>query len=93
MTNWKPRRKQRQKTCTHISSLPYFGVKDGDNLCLIVDTYNMDLYYASKWADAFMKCFPKVGIALIPKDMCCGVTTITGKEYTVINNVLKRMKE
>ena len=93
MTNWKPKRKQRNKTCTHISSLPCINVPDGSNLFFLLDTDKYSLDEVIDWMEAISVDLPKVNIALLPKDMCCGVTPITGKEYTVINNVLNRMKE
>lgn len=93
MTNWKPKRKQREKTCGNISYLPFINIEDGSNLLFITDTDEWTLAEVSDWFNRISNCFANVNIAILPKNMTNKPVSITDKEYTVINNILKRMKE
>lgn len=98
MSNFKRPRKQRHRNnCVinrnnKINYLPYVYIKDGDNLMFFANTDNYDLEMINSWIKAFSQAFPKVGCAVVPDDMFYAVHKLTGKEYTVINNILKKIK-
>lgn len=93
MKNTKQKSWNRKKTCRHLSSLPFINIKDGENLLFLVDTDKCYLEDLCKFSEILGSAFPKNNIAFLPKDMALYPVSITGKEYTVINNVLKRMME
>lgn len=71
---------------------PYINAKKDDNLIFLIDTDEWDLSDAFEWfnrAAEVLDC----SMVMFPKDMFCGLTKITEEEYTVINNILKRMME
>lgn len=97
--NWNPPRKQRSRNNhvvnrnNKINYLPYVHIKDGDNLLFFANTDNYDIDMISNWLKWFNQVFPKVRCVVVPDDMFYTVPKITGKEYAVINNILKKCKE
>ena len=68
----------------------YIKANKDDNIIFLIDTDEYTMPEAAKWLDVISNRLD-CGIAMIPKDMICGTTIITEEEYTVINNILKRM--
>lgn len=107
--NWNPPRKKRPRKNymyrnnhvinnrtnmnNKINYLPYTNIKDGDNLLFFANTDNYDIGMISNWLKWFNEAFPKVNCIIVPDDMFYAVPKLTGKEYTVINNILKKIKD
>lgn len=102
MSNFKRPRKQRPRNnyvinnrtnmSNKINYLPYVHIKDGDNLMFFANTDNYNIDMINSWVKVFSGAFPKVGYVVVPDDMFYAVPKLTGKEYTVINNILKKIK-
>ena len=75
-----------------ITTPLYIKVKKDDNLIFLINTDEWDIATAVKWFNKMADVLD-CGMAMLPKDMLCGATKITKEEYTVINNILKRMIE
>jgi len=85
--NWKKRINKKIKPLP----LPY-QVESYKNYLFMFDIEEWGIDEVSKFSEYLGKCYPENGFAFMPNTMGLHSTTITGKEYTMINNILKRMK-
>lgn len=99
MSNFKRPRKQRPRynhvinKNNKVNYLPYVHIKDCDNLLFFANTDIYDIETISNWVKIFSEAFPKVNFCVMPDNMFYAVPKITGKEYTMINNIIRRCKE
>lgn len=86
---------KRKKSCEpiHISSLPFARIKKDERLLFLANIEEYNIHEVSKWSDNFSKVYPDVKYVIFPDNMFTSITRLTGKEYTVINNILKRCME
>lgn len=95
MVNWKPERKKRINKYRHVhaSTLPFINLDKMRRIMFFVDTEEYDLETCLKWFKVMQKIMPDIDLCIIPSNMINSFTPITGKEYTMLNNILKRMKK
>ncbi len=72
-----------------IAPLPY-SIEPGKKYLFLVDDKEWTVEDVMEWFNLFKKTFNN-DVVIVPKSMISAKTTITGKEYTVLNNILKRM--
>lgn len=85
---WKKRKKQGE-----LTTLPFTRIKENDRLLFVVDDYKWTLYDINRWFNAFGKVYPEVKCVLLPYSMSESHIKITSKEYTMLNNILKRWRD
>lgn len=85
---WKKRKKQGE-----ITTLPFTRIKENDRLLFVVDDYEWTLYDINRWLKAFEKFFTDVSCIILPYSMSESHIKITSKEYTMLNNILKRWRD
>ena len=85
---------RKKPVCTHISSLPFATIPSDAYLMFFADTEEFGLDIMCKYAKIFEQTFPETtSFVIVPKNMFSKPIKITGKEYSMLNNILKRMKE
>jgi hypothetical protein len=85
-THWRKRRNKRA-----VQPYPYSFQKD-DRLLFVVDTEKYDLGEVLNWVHAFRQVVDNKFV-VFPKSLLYTMIPITGKEYTMLNNLLSRAKK
>lgn len=95
MVSWQPKRKKRINKYHHIhvSTLPFVNLDKMKRIMFFIDTEEYDLETCLKWFEVIQKNMSDIDLCILPSDMINGFTSITGKEYTTLNNILKKMKK
>ena len=84
---------RRKSVCTHISSLTFAVIPSDAHLMFFVDIEEYGIDIMCKYAKMFEQVVPETTpFVIVPKDMFSKPIGITDKEYTMLNNILKRMK-
>lgn len=85
---WKKRKKRGE-----LTTLPFTRIKENDRLLFVMNDYEWTLDNINRWMNAFGKVYPDVSCIVLPYSMAQSHIKITSKEYTMINNILKRWKD
>ena len=65
-------------------------LKGDEKLLFFVDDNEWNIDEVSRWLLNLSKCLPYATLAVLPASMFKNVQKITSKEYTMLNNILKR---
>lgn len=79
----------RKRAKQKIAPLPY-SIEPSKKYLFLVDDKEWTVEDVMGWFYLFKETFNN-DIVILPKSMISTKTTITSKEYTVLNNILKRM--
>ena len=85
---WKKRKKRGE-----LTTLPFTRIKENDRLLFVMNDYEWTLDNINRCMNAFGKVYPDVSCIVLPYSMAQSHIKITSKEYTMINNILKRWKD
>lgn len=100
--NWRKRplsniyNKNKYKIMNKDKSLyntPFMQFKGNEKLLFFVNDEEWCLDDITKWMDVINSVYPALSLVVLPVSMLKGVEKITRKEYTMLNNILKRMKD
>ena len=83
----RPWRKRRIKFNNTIQPMQ---LKDNEKLLFFVDDNEWNIDEVSRWFINLSECLPYATFAVLPASMFKNVQKITGKEYSILNNILKR---
>ena len=85
----RPWRKRRIKFNNTIQPMQ---LKGNEKLLFFVDDNNDNwrFYDIYKWMNKFSETFPDIKFAVFPVSIFKDLQKITGKEYSMLNNILKR---
>lgn len=74
-------------------TMPYITIKGDEKFLFLADTEFYTIDDITNWINIFKKCYPTVSYVVFPDNMFKAMPKITGKEYTMLNNLLKRCKQ
>ena len=83
----RPWRKRRIKFNNTIQPMQ---LKGNEKLLFFVDDNEWNIDEVSRWLLNLSECLPYATLAVLPASMFNNVQKITGKEYSILNNILKR---
>ena len=92
----RPWRKRKRKNingiCAEYKSIPFMQLQGNEKLLFFVDdnSDNWRLIDIYNWTEIFRKSFPYINFCVLPVSMFKDLQKITGKEYSMLNNILKR---
>ena len=93
----RPWRKRKNKNINGIiaefKSVPFVQLKGDEKLLFFADDDRWNVEGITKWLNMFSETFPSITFAVLPLTMFKNVQRITGKEYSMLNNILKRCME
>lgn len=88
---WKKRKTKNVNSITsEYKSIPFMQLKGDEKLLFFADDDRWNVEGITKWLNMFSETFPSITFAVLPLTMFKNVQRITGKEYSVLNNILKR---
>lgn len=73
-----------------LGSIPFMQLKGDEKLLFLVDDDKWCLDDTCRWLDVFKRVFPNVDFCVFLKSMFTNVREITDREYSMLNNILKR---
>ena len=92
----RPWRKRKNKNINGITSeyksIPFIQLHGNEKLLFFIDDDNDNwrFYDIYKWMNKFSETFPDIKFAVFPVSIFKDLQKITGKEYSMLNNILKR---
>lgn len=90
----RPWRKRKNKNINGIIAkykpIQFMQLQGNEKLLFFVDDDNWRFYDIYEWMNGFSETFPDIKFAVFPVSIFKSVKKITGKEYSMLNNILKR---
>ena len=90
----RPWRKRKNKNINGITSeyksIPFIQLQGNEKLLFFVDDNEWNFEGILKWTNMFVQEFPNIKFCIFPLSMFKSVPKITEKEYSMLNNILKR---
>ena len=90
----RPWRKRKNKIINGIIAkykpIQFIQLQGNEKLLFFLDDNKWSIEDAIKWTNAFSDNFSGIKFCILPLSMFKNVQKITGKEYSMLNNILKR---
>ena len=80
-------RKRRIKINNNVQPMQ---LKGNEKLLFFVNDNEWNIEEVERWLCKIAECLPYATLAVLPASMFKNVQKITGKEYSMLNNILKR---
>lgn len=91
---WKKRKNQNNNGIyAEYKSIPFMQIHDNEKLLFFVDDDRWKFEDIIKWTNIFVQEFPNIKFCILPLSMFKSAPKIIGKEYSMLNNILKRCVE
>ena len=86
------KRSWRKRRINFNNTIQPMQLKGNEKLLFFVDDNNDNwrFYDIYKWMNKFSETFPDIKFAVFPVSIFKDLQKITGKEYSMLNNILKR---